>query len=132
MSAVKVRIESTSSGGSRSKKSSDKYELTFGSKFKLGVSHQSSSSADGFGRETQAGRRSISVKSPNGCLTCLETYKGKKSQLHLEFKGNNLNFSDVFKEFQSSGKMTVFMDHEPKQAPHFFIVFASHSRNWRD
>jgi hypothetical protein len=82
---------------------------------------------------------SFSIKSPKGRLFCENLYQSKKyqfhhdvkSQIHLEFKGNNLNFSDIFKEFQSSGLMKIFIDHQTRQAPHFSIVFASFSRNWR-
>jgi len=123
-------------------------ELTFRSKFKIVVNkvHRRSESLDrtseSLGRTSERMQSLISIKSPNGLLTCQENYireKNKldknlvnKSQLHLEFKGNNFDFSNVFKEFQSSGLMQTFMDQKNKQAPKFSIVFASYSRNWRN
>ena len=116
-------------------------ELTFRSKFKLVVKkiHSRSESLD---RTSERMQSSISIKSPNGLLTCHERYNREKNKsdkilfnkslLHLELKGNDFDFSDVFKEFQSSGLMQTFMDQKNKQAPKFSIVFASYSRNWRD
>ena len=125
-------------------KRSDK--LTFRSKFKLVVEkiHRQEESLDRMSmiRMSEEMQSLISIKSPNGLLTCHENYRREKnksgrnlvnkSQLHLEFKGNNFDFSNVFKEFQSSGLMQTFMDQKNKQAPKFSIVFASYSRNWRN
>ena len=125
-------------------KRSDK--LTFRSKFKLVVEkiHRQEESLDRMSmiRISEKMQSLISIKSPNGLLTCHENYRREKnksgrnvvnkSQLHLEFKGNNFDFSNVFKEFQSSGLMQTFMDQKNKQAPKFSIVFASYSRNWRN
>ena len=116
-------------------------ELTFRSKFKIFVEkvHRRTESLD---RMSEWMQSLISIKSPNGLLTCRhENYireKNKsdknlvnKSHLHLEFKGNDFDFSNVFKEFQSSGLMQIFMDQKNKQAPKFSIVFASSTKNWR-
>ena len=114
-------------------------ELTFRSKFKVKTKQKLERRENIDGLVSEMSQSSFSIKSPKGRLFCQNLYQSKKSQLHLEvksqlvleFMGNDLDFSDVFKEFQSSGLMKIFIDHKPKQAPHFSIVFASYSRDWR-
>ena len=95
----------------------DRSELTFRSKFKVKTEQKIERRENIDGLVSEMSQSSFSIKSPKGRLFCQNLYQSKKSQLHLEvksqlvleFMGNDLDFSDVFNSSNNSTRGFNFM-----------------------